>query len=335
VNSNIYPWQVKQWQNLADARSKDRIPHALLLTGRPGLGIDHFAACFAAHLLCTDPASTIACGQCKSCILFKAGNHPDMLRIGLEEDAKQIKVDQIRDLIQFMQLSSQYGRHKIAVIHPAEAMNRSAANSLLKTLEEPPAGVIFMLISYQPANLAVTVRSRCQRIDFSANYHDTTLNWICEQSGCDQVEAADLLSLSEGQPVYALELRDSDILKYRQQVLLDLQRLQQQPCDVVSLAKKWQDYGAVAVLQWLMSFLNTMTRLRSSSSEQQQFEKSTLKQDLQQLANRLDLHQLVSSYDLVFRNYQLATGPYNLNQAGLLEEFIVYWQSLNSGNRRN
>jgi len=331
----IYPWQQKQWQKLVDARTNNRIPHALLLSGRDWLGLDQFASRLAAVSLCTEGSADIACGLCKSCILYQAGNHPDMLQVEPEEPGKQIKVDAIRDLIRFMQLSSQYGKHKIAVINPAEAMNRSAANSLLKILEEPPAGVIFILVSHRAASLPITVRSRCQRLDFSGSSDPATLGWLVKHAACDVTEAADLLNLSQGRPLYALHLRDTEMIQHQNKVLQDLESLNQASADVSQVAQKWQDYGTPVVFQWLLSFLGRMARLKSLVDIQDPIVASAINQDLQRVANRLDLYQLVCCYDLALRNYQLATGPYNLNQAGLLEEFIIYWQTSNTGSRRN
>ncbi|MEX2354056.1 MAG: DNA polymerase III subunit delta' [Gammaproteobacteria bacterium] len=330
----IYPWHTKQWQKLVDARDKGRIPHALLLNGRPGLGMDDFAAGFAAVLSCNTGAAA-PCGECRSCVLLAAGTHPDIIRVEPEEPGKQIKVDAIRELIEFTQLSSQYARYRIVIIAPAEAMNRSAANSLLKTLEEPPAGVIFMLLSHRPASLPVTIRSRCQKITFAADDSGPTLSWLMGKTGYDEAAAADLLNLSQGRPVYALQLKESEITGYQNQVIKDLDELARRPADIVSLAKKWQDYGTSDVFQWLLSFLGIMTRMKTLVPGPGSDDKSALIRDLQQLANRLDLSQLAHCYDLAFRNYQLAIGPYNLNQTGLLEEFIVYWQSLNTANGRN
>ena len=113
-----------------------------------------------------------------------------------EETGKQIKVDLIRDLIGFIQLSSQYNRYKICIIEPAEAMNRSSSNSLLKTLEEPPGQSLIILLSYQPSRIPVTIRSRCQHINFSADSSKNTLEWIENNINESKYSAADLLEVA-------------------------------------------------------------------------------------------------------------------------------------------
>ncbi len=328
MNLQIYPWQQRQWVRLADAFAKDRIPHALLLAGQAGLGLNHFVSCLAAKWLCAEPVTDKACGKCRSCLLFQVGNHPDIARLEPEEAGKQIKVDAIRDLIRFIQLSSQYGRGKIAVIAPAEAMNRSAANSLLKILEEPPAGSIFVLITQQAAFLPVTIRSRCQRLDFAPTYDDSALQWLAKEISADTSRAADMLTLSGGRPLHAITLIENDTVTRQSQVLSDLAKLDSVSADVTGTAQRWHDIGAADVFGWLQSFLASMTRLKVTGSQQTE-DASALNKDLQRLANRLDLHALMRGYDLALQNYRAITGPYNLNQMGLLEEFIVYWQTMN------
>ena len=327
----VYPWQHQQWARLGDAFAKDRIPHALLLAGPSGLGLEHFATCLAARWLCTQPLADHACGQCRACQLFQAGNHPDIARIEPEEPGKQIKVDAIRELIRFIQLSSQSGRGKIAVIAPAEAMNRSAANSLLKTLEEPPAGSTFILITHQPAFLPVTIRSRCQRLDFAPTHDQATLQWLAAEISTDTGKAADLLTLARGCPLQAILLTENDTAARQLQVLSDLGKLGSSSADVTGTAQRWHELGAAEVFEWLQLLFAGMTRLKIAGSEPTQ-PASPLNRDLQRLANRLDLYALIRGYELALQNHRAITGPYNLNQMGLLEEFIVYWHAMNGSN---
>ncbi len=163
-----YTWQVQQWQRMNAARQQQRLHHALLLNGIRGLGLEAFAQELARGLLCEQPGEEGgACGQCKSCLLYAAGSHPDIVQIRPEEDSRVIKIDAIRELTGFMELKAQYGRYRIAIIDPAEAMNRNAANSLLKTLEEPPEQAIIILVNNDYMRLPVTIRSRCQRLIFT------------------------------------------------------------------------------------------------------------------------------------------------------------------------
>ena len=104
--------------------------------------------------------------QCSQCRKIDAGVHPDVLTIGLEEEASEIKIAQIRSLLQTLGLRPLEGRHKVFIIDPADAMNAAAANALLKGLEEPPEDSYFILLSPSPQSLLMTVRSRCQTYPF-------------------------------------------------------------------------------------------------------------------------------------------------------------------------
>ena len=159
-----YPWQLKQWEQVKLAADRNMLGHALLLSGAEGSGVGQFALELSRYLLCETPARGASCGQCRSCILFSAGNHPDIRLIGPEDNGSQIKVDAIRDLIAYLQLSNQYGRRKIAIIEPAEGMNRHSANSLLKTLEEPAPSTLLVLPGnqFQPYRPAFRIRMAAQ-----------------------------------------------------------------------------------------------------------------------------------------------------------------------------
>ena len=172
------------WTQLQRARQDDRLPHALLLAGPAGIGKLAFAEVLAASLLCDAPGiDGLACGTCTSCTWHASGNHPDFRRIrpeAYEDDvvgddeprasaktdrkkSEQIRIDQIRGLESFIQVGSHRGR-RVILIEPAEAMNEATANALLKSLEEPPAGVHFLLVSHAAERLLPTVRSRTRMI---------------------------------------------------------------------------------------------------------------------------------------------------------------------------
>lgn len=174
------------WSQIQADRFQDRLAHALLLSGPAGIGKLQFAETLAASLLCDSPAANgRACGVCTSCTWHASGNHPDFRRIRpeafedplgeLETDkpassvkadrkkSEQIRIDQIRGLESFIQVGSHRGR-RVILIEPAEAMNEATANALLKSLEEPPAGVHFLLVSHAAERLLPTVRSRTRAV---------------------------------------------------------------------------------------------------------------------------------------------------------------------------
>ena len=182
-----YPWQLENWNTIQSVNRSERMAHAILFTGPVGIGLEYFSKCLTAGLLCDNSGVELqACGDCRSCHLIQGGSHPDLVTIEPEETGKQIKVDEIRRLIDFMHLKSQYGRYKISVITPAESMNRNAANSLLKTLEEPPGQSLLILLSHRPNLLPITIRSRCQQLRFKPAYDEDTVRWLEENIETDE-----------------------------------------------------------------------------------------------------------------------------------------------------
>lgn len=333
---SVLPWHGKQWDGLRAALAAGRLPHALLLTGPDGIGLEEFALAFARALLCerapAPDGAEMPCGECRACVLSRAGNHPDILRVAPAEAGKQIRVDEVRALLEFMHLSSQSGRAKAAIIAPADAMNRNAANGLLKTLEEPPPGAVLMLCSHQPGRLPVTVRSRCQRLDFPGDCGAESCAWLAARLGVSQTAAADLLRRAAGAPFRAVALAESGIVQKQARLVEDLWRIRQQPDNPVPVAQQWADLGFPEVLAWLQTIMRDAAACRVHPAAARNL--SSENGHLQRIGDELDLAQLVSSHELASHLYQSATGPFNFNPQGLLEEFIVHWQSLAKERRR-
>jgi DNA polymerase-3 subunit delta' len=234
-------WNRPLWDNVLERRRRGAMPHALLLGGPAGLGKRAFAAGLAALLLCEKPADT-ACGTCRSCLLVAAGSHPDRVEINLElrDDGKtprsEIVVDQIRVLSQRLSMTAQFGGHQVALIDPADLMNNAAANALLKTLEEPGAGTVMLLISDQSTRLPATIRSRCQRVDFVLPNAAEAIGWLKRQ-GVDG--AAQALEAAAGNPGLALELARGGGLALRTEVASDLANLWTRKAAPAEVANRW------------------------------------------------------------------------------------------------
>ena len=203
-----YPWLEPAWQRLVGAWQQQRLGHALLLSGRPGFGKKAFAQAFTALLLCeADAEPPQACGHCRGCTLLAAGNHPDFLHIAPLEAGKALLVDQIRELGDYFALRPHYRSTKIAVIEAADTMNRSAANALLKLLEEPPAGAVIMLVADRPSSLLPTVRSRCQQTALDQAEPAVLLDWLLTQDGAsDAAQELEHLARAAGSPLGARRL---------------------------------------------------------------------------------------------------------------------------------
>ena len=212
-------WHQEPWQVLV--RLVDRLPHALLIHGPSGIGKLAFAERFAKFLLCEARTSEgEPCGRCEGCRWFVAGSHPDIRRVEPEsfvrrapdeDDApnqraakpsSEIKVEQVRELADFLGLGSHRGRLRVALVHPAEDMNVHAANALLKGLEEPPPGAVFIFVSHRPSRLLPTVRSRCVALPMQVPASEQALEWLGAQG---LANGARWLAFAGGAPLQALD----------------------------------------------------------------------------------------------------------------------------------
>ncbi len=193
--------QKQAWAQLTG--KLDRLPHALLIHGVPGVGKLALAERFAQLLLCEKRGQgTSPCGACEGCRWFLAGNHPDARFLepealarhtaaaeeGDEDKPKstrqpstEIKIEQVRALAGFVNVGSHRGGRRIAIVHPAEDMNTNAANALLKSLEEPPPGAMFLLVSHRPARLLPTIRSRCVPVPVPLPEPKAAAAWLAAQ----------------------------------------------------------------------------------------------------------------------------------------------------------
>lgn len=193
----MYPWQQSLWQQVQS--QWQTLPHAILLNGQQGTGKLAFAKHIAQALFCEHPqADKQACGACSACHLFVTGHHPDLLLVTPETDADnarklaQIKVDAIRAVLAFAQLSSHQGGRRVIILEPAESLNTQAANALLKVLEEPPANVVFLLVSHHRERLLPTILSRVQQ-------------WFVPTPTWEQTQAY-VATAMEGTPLSAAQL---------------------------------------------------------------------------------------------------------------------------------
>lgn len=215
---NVISIHDKTWAALQARRAQ--LPHALMLIGQRGLGKAELAHQFAASLLCEQPqADGRACHQCLACNWFAQGNHPDFRLLqpdalgeegesddGKKKASQQITIDQVRGLDDFLNVGTHRAGLRVILINPTEAMNRSTANALLKSLEEPPPGTLFLLISSEPLRLLPTLRSRCQIIPVSTP-SITSAARVLAAEGIESPER--WLALAGGAPGLAIEFSAS------------------------------------------------------------------------------------------------------------------------------
>ena len=172
------PWLLQDMSQLLDRSSRGRLPHALLLTGIAGIGKRAFSQCLAETLLCQKPSPKGACGECDACRQLLADSHPDFRKLVPEGANAAIKVDPVRALVEWLQLTASQSSYRIALLEQADTLNRNAANSLLKTLEEPGDHAVLILSATRAGALPATVRSRCQKITLKMTDQSAAIAWL-------------------------------------------------------------------------------------------------------------------------------------------------------------
>ncbi len=255
------PWLQAPWAHLQDARRTDRLAHALLVNGASGLGKQVLVRALAALSLCPDATDT-PCGKCRSCQLHAVGNHPDLHLISPEPDKRTISVDQIRELTRGLGFQSHAGGMTVALVWPAEAMTVNAANSLLKTLEEPTPNTLIVLISDRASRLMPTVRSRCQQIKVQPPARDEALAWLGERE--PGKAWAPILTAAGGAPLAALARREAPDTNLTGEITTDLIGLAGRRAEPIGLAKRWAAHDPALVLASLQHIVLDVLRARQA-----------------------------------------------------------------------
>lgn len=313
-----YPWQVQAWRNVQQAKADDHLHHALLFSGEEGCGNEAFIEALAQSLLCLQPATDgVACGKCRSCQVFASHAHPDFMSITLLEDKQFILIEQIRELNYFLGLSRSYSPRRVVSITPADRMNVNAANSLLKSLEEPAPDTHILLLSAHPAALLPTIRSRCQSIRLPLPTHPEALAWLQQQ--VLQHPAEHLLDSASGRPLAALELDTTDTLVHRKQWLEHLIQCVQGEGNITEISAHWEKFDKARLLDWQCFWLLSLLKHGVGISEG-----SSVAVELRKLHALLDQQHILNIYDRLLELKKLATHP--LNSRLYIESMLISWQ---------
>lgn len=235
--------QEKAKRFLRRSLAAERIPHAYIFKGPEGVGKKLFARGVAAAVNCRDREVPGACGVCSSCKKFRSLNHPDFLVVSPEKGT--IKIDQIRRLTRELSYPPYESVMRVVVLEDIQTMRREAANSLLKTLEEPPANNLLILTVTASQEILATLTSRCQIVPFSQlSIADTAA--ILVQQGIDRETARLLARLSEGSPGKALLFQKTEMIAFWRRLVAFLADLKVDPDrDVGDLLRLAEEMAAL------------------------------------------------------------------------------------------
>ncbi|MBC6413853.1 MAG: DNA polymerase III subunit delta' [Chromatiales bacterium] len=311
IEKNLYPWQREAWQNWQHYLRLKTVPHAILLHGRIGCGVNDFALRLCCSLLCAQDNIDKPCLNCDSCRIFLSGNHPDCLVI--EAEQQQIKVQQVRSAIDFLHIGRQYPYYKIVLLKEADSLNYAAANSLLKTLEEPPPETVVLMTCRQPSNLTPTIRSRCHHI-YLKEPGSEAVTWLAEQMSITEEAAQHKLTISNNSPLGVL----NNIIDNENKSLFyqELERWLAKRLPTHEFVEHWHEKSSMEIQQWLLEYLQRTIMQQA---------KGVLANDNEVSVSRSNLSNLL--YWLHPRQIERCRlAEQNINPRLLLEGSLLEWR---------
>jgi DNA polymerase-3 subunit delta' len=317
LSADSLPWLRGAQQRLRVALAAGRLPHSLLLLSIPGLGAEQLSSWITALVLCEsqDPRP---CGTCPSCRLLSADSHPDFHVTRLEEDAQQIKVDQVRALIESLALKSYRGGYKVGVIEAAEALNANGANAFLKTLEEPTANTMLIMIARPNHRLPATIASRCLRLTLQPPAAADAIAWLAAHPSAAAAAAGKdthwqaALALAGGAPLRALEMDAAAVAALDRDMHESLKQLADASVDVTLLADRWMKSNPAWRIAWLENWITQRvhaalgTAVSHQSAEPVRLPAALLKAKIRALFELLDAARDLRRLASTGMNHQLA-----------------------------
>ncbi|MDA5533895.1 DNA polymerase III subunit delta' [Yersinia mollaretii] len=324
-----YPWLTGPYRQLIGQHIAGRGHHALLLHALPGNGEEALIYGLSRWLMCQQRQGEKSCGECHSCRLMLAGNHPDWYVLAPEKGKSSIGVELVRQQIEKLYSHAQQGGAKVVWLPHAEQLTDAAANALLKTLEEPPENTYFLLDCHQPASLLATLRSRCFYWHLACPETELSLQWLQRQIQAEPIASLAALKLSEGAPLAAERLLQPERWAIRV-ALCDALSRALSSSDLLPLLPQLNHEDAAERLQWLSSLLLDALKWQQGAGEfvvnQDQL---PLVQQLAQIATTPVLLQ--SAKQLAHCRHQLLT-VVGVNRELLLTEQLLNWETaLSSG----
>jgi len=304
-----FSWHKQPWSQIQSMQEQGRIPHAILISGRAGLGKQAFANSLIDSILCSQPKPGFdACGSCHSCQLRAADTHPDHTEISPEAPGKQIKVDQIRELKEAQSLMPKVSTAKTVLITEADQMNVSAYNSLLKLLEEPRDNTVLILLTRNRDQLPVTIKSRCQTVTIPVPVMAMALSWLKTQDASFSDEQwHTLLKLTQGAPLAAVDLGEAG-LEQQQHLMRDIASLMRAQANPITMAAAWQSFDLKSVLLQIQAMMQAKI--------------SSLLQNDAEISAAV-IAQYWHIVDCITHTIKLISSQNNPNKTLLIEDFMV------------
>jgi DNA polymerase-3 subunit delta' len=217
---------------LREAAAKNKLGHAYLFRGPDGVGKKRTALTLAAYINCKNPQEQDACGRCPSCRKYFSGNHPDLILV--EPDGAAIKIGQIRELMHQLTFPPLEAQVRVVILEDIHTMRREAANSLLKTLEEPAPGNLLVLTADASGKVLPTILSRCQVLAFGPLDHEAMARVLMQEDGMEDTQALTLAAVAEGSLGRAKFLLQENLLPFRQEVVEELLLVQHDTAETVA-----------------------------------------------------------------------------------------------------
>lgn len=329
----IFPWQTTQWLQISAALQSEQLPHAMLLQGSEGLGKAAFAQELANAVLCQRPeANHQACGKCQACRLIAANTHPDLysLQPTAKENSKStkpalsIRIEDVRSLCEKLNKTSQFGGYRVAILNKAEQLTTSAANSLLKTLEEPGQNVLLILVSERPQRLPITIRSRCQALRMNLPAEKEALDWLQknQKSATDPAQLLQALRYAHGSPLTALDyLGDFEHL----QLLSEAMIAASQGKNSLEYAVKLAKLSKVKTLEGMASWVTDLTKILTCGLEAEIINER-YRSHLQAIAKKANRQRVFRFHDQL--NFNLLHSAIAVNEQLLWENLLLSWDNL-------
>ena len=253
-------WMGAELAALEAAYKSNHLSHGLLIHEAPGAGGNGLAKWIASLVLCQNVAQA-PCGRCPGCHRVATSQHPDLLVLQPEEESTQIRIEQIRGLSEELSLTAHQGSYKVAVITPADTLNRFAANALLKTLEEPSARTLLMLVVTQPSRLPATILSRCQKVRIRAPARQEAISWLHATRGPANWDA--VLDTVGDAPMLAAELDPKAVMDISSEVRRTLDDAIVGGGDPVTTADRWSRSELPLRLRCIENWLTEQIRAHS------------------------------------------------------------------------